>query len=142
MLPSSTKHAELHWQWAEGRAPSQKLVVRLDHVATWTGGPFGIGKSPSLPTGFLDPVELRGTVLVHEAGWNATKITLVLPAEELPVARVGDRIGLAVAGGDYRLCICAGRVPAEQDAASLSAWLAGWTCKTVGETIRDEREKR
>jgi hypothetical protein len=142
MFRSSTKHAELHWQWAEGRSPTQRVVVRLDHVASWTGGPFGIGKSPSMPTGFLDPVELRGTVLANEAGWNAKEITLVLPAEELPAARVGERVALAIVEGDYNLCICAARVPAAQDATSLSAWLASWNCKTVGEAIRAERENQ
>jgi hypothetical protein len=141
MFSFGTKQVELHWKWVEGRRPNQKMVVRLDHVEAWTGGPLGIGKSPSMPTGFLDPVELRGTILAHEVGWDAKEIRLVLPSEELPDARVGERVGLAILGGDYPLCICAARVPDESATADLSVWLAGWKCKTVGETIRDEREK-
>jgi hypothetical protein len=133
---------DLHWQWAEGRSPNHKVVIRLDHVTPWNGGPLGIGKSPSLPTGFLDPVELRGEVLFHESGWVATAVTLVLPAEELPDARVGDLVALAMISGDYGLCICAAKVPAGQSDSSLGGWLASWNCKTVGETIRDQAEKK
>lgn len=134
------KPVELHWQWAEGRQPTQRVVMRLDHVAPWDGGPLGVGKSPSMPTGFLDPIEIRGSVLAHGPGWNTSGVTLVLPAEELQDAHVGDRVALAILEGDYNLCICVAKVPGERDGASLAAWLAGWKCQTVGQTIREQSE--
>src|SRR5262245_11836396 len=87
---------ELRWQWPENRLAPHKIVVVVKEIRAWGGGPLGVGRSPSLPTGFADPIEVRADVLFHQSGWSAESVELVMPAEELRALHVGDRAALAL----------------------------------------------
>jgi excisionase family DNA binding protein len=58
---------------------------------------------------------------------------------ELPHIRINNSI--RVRPKDLEEFIAA-QVPAGQSDSSLGGWLASWNCKTVGETIRDQAEKK
>ena len=141
MQSAKRQLVELHWQWPEGRRPTHRIAVDVKEIGKWSGGPLGIGRSPSLPNGFADPLELRAAVVFNEPGWTASSVSLVAPAEELAGARAGDRLALAIIAGSYELCICASKVPPEIQPAALGPWLAAWNCKTVAETLWERQQQ-
>jgi len=111
------KNKTLSWQWASGRAPEHRIVVRIESLESPSAGPFGLGRPPSVVQNLPDPVELRGTVLASSAPAKSATVRLLLPRLELGAAQRGFRVALGLLDDT---CICIGAVPEDVTAEGLA----------------------
>jgi hypothetical protein len=126
MQRSGKGAAELHWEGAAGRQPTEKIVVRVEAVERGDKGALGsIQNHPSLAGSMPDPMVLRGDVVARAGSFAASAASVRYPRVELKEVAAKDRVALGLVGG---ACICLERVPDSVGEQDLPAWLAAWRC--------------
>lgn len=119
--------AELEWESAAGRQPTEKIVVRVDTVEPADKGVLGsVSNHPSVARSMPSPMVLSGKVVVHGATFTASAAAVQYPKYELASVAPKDRVAMGLVAGST--CICLQRIPDEIGEQSLAAWLAAWRC--------------
>jgi len=116
---------ELYAEEPVGRAPQDKVVIRVDQLQEADQGFLGaLGNHPSLAHAMPQPIEIRGTVLVGSFVEDVGTVKLRAPKAKLRDLQVGDRLALGLVA--RTTCICATLLPTSVKDAELQSWLASW----------------
>ena len=122
----SGKTEQLVWEWPGDRAPDSRILVRIESVATASGGVSGSVQSPSIAGYLPDPMEVSGSVLAGPDSQVGMTVSLRLPKVEMGELAAGDLAGLGLIGDST--CICVVRAPQNLAADSAEAWLSAMPC--------------
>jgi hypothetical protein len=103
-----SKAAQLTWEWPAGREAEHRVGVQVVDLSPASGGLFGVKKSPSLVSGFPEPMRLQGKALDDEGDWAGKSLEVIVPRSEIPEVKAGDKVTLGLVG---QVCIAVTKLP-------------------------------
>lgn len=107
---------ELKWEWPDGRAIEDRILIKVEDVKARSSGLFELKKSPSFAENIPDPTVITGIVQNKDTVIGGRSLNIVAPKPEIGSTETGSYAVLGVVENDVCICI----VPVESENVDIT----------------------